>query len=133
MIYLYLAGRNKKGMKLVTLFQGQCPLTRLTNVAVLDLPRPWHQAIEDVIRKEQMRMEAWIESAESPQELQRQMKSRGYKDLPILTVPMFWCSSIPTGNEAPNGGEFRRGNYPAPLDEMVLKKLHIAHVRREPI
>lgn len=128
MIYLYLTKRDKKDVKLVTLLQGMCPvLMKVTNISALDLPVPWTKTLEDIVVKEKMYFDLWMESATDILELQKRLKDRGYKQVPIMTTPMVWLSSIPTGAKIEEHDRFIHGNYAPEIDPIAMKKMHIAH------
>ena len=127
MIFLYLARRDKKGMKLVATFEGTSPTMRLENLTPLNLPNVWKIELEQLIRKDRLHYELWIESAANVQDLQKKMQARGYKHLPIITGPMIWLSRIPTG--VIQEGEVINGQYPPRLNPLTLKKLALQQHR----
>lgn len=87
-IFVYLASRNKKGIKLVTELKGNSMVTsRLTDLKILKLPLVWENQIQQIINDNRMLFEPWIESANSYNELRERLKSRGYLDLPMGANP----------------------------------------------
>lgn len=83
-LYLYLASRSKKGIKLVTVLNGpktfQTPLTEVTSLGV---PAVWQREIQRVITENWMLYEPWIESASDFNELRTRLRNRGYTNLPM--------------------------------------------------
>lgn len=130
MIYLYLTKRDKKDMKLVTMFQGEFPASmRVENLTSLDLPPTWHSALKEVVDQERMHYELWIESADDMTELQKRLRGRGYKNLPIITAPLVLLGAIPTGVEDDRGGRLFKGAMAPSLCPIAVKKMHLAHQR----
>jgi hypothetical protein len=68
-------------------------------------------------------MELWVEGAASVADLQYQMRQRGYKNLPMISDPVLWCSSIPTGEPSTYHGTITKGNYPTDLSPGVIRKI----------
>lgn len=130
MIYLYLTKRDKKDVKLVTLLQGQCPTPmKITDLSALDLPIAWTKALENIVAKDKMHFELWMESASDVLELQRRLKDRGYKQIPIMTSPIVWLSSIRTGDKIEESDRFVRGNYAPEVNPIAIKKMYLAYER----
>jgi hypothetical protein len=87
--YLYLARRDKRGLKLVTILKGESFVNApLTDLKELNLPPVWQREIEKIIWNNRMLYEPRIETAESFQELQGRLKHRGYTRLPSGPVMM---------------------------------------------
>lgn len=83
-IFLYLARRDKKGFRLLSMFTGPaCATSRLTNHKSLNLPLEIENKILTEIKDNRMMWEPWVESAESFTHLREALKSRGYSNLPI--------------------------------------------------
>ena len=88
-LFLYLARRDKQGIKLITVINGeQSVRTRLTDVQSLNLPKTWQNKIEKMIYENRMLYEPWIESAESFQDLKERLRDRGHCKLPLGAVGM---------------------------------------------
>lgn len=88
-LYLYLASRSKKGMKLITVLQGeQAVNSNLTDLTDLNLPPIWQKNIAQIIHENRMLYEARIESADSFMDLAKRLRNRGYKDIPLGAIPI---------------------------------------------
>lgn len=94
-LWLYLARRDKRGVRVLTLLTGrpQNPV-RLTDLGLLQLPEAWQAEIERVIDEERMLWEPWIESAPTFDELRERLKTRGYTGLPLNGQPQFTRSDL---------------------------------------
>jgi hypothetical protein len=89
MVFVYLARRDKRGMKLLTTLNGpDLPPTRLENLAQI-VPIQAVDQLTKVIHEDRMMYEPWVESAASFEDLKRQMRKRGYTRLPASTRPTF--------------------------------------------
>lgn len=83
-IYLYIARRDKKGMRLVAVLDG--PVTspvRLREVSLLNLPPHVEADVTRVIQENRMYWEPWLESAASYQDLKQAVRARGYTQVPV--------------------------------------------------
>ena len=89
-IYLYLARRDKMGMKILSVFSKNQTLlpTRVKDLKQLNLSQQLHMEISRTVQKERMLWEVWMESAPSYIELKKSLKKRGYRNLPHSSVPM---------------------------------------------
>lgn len=88
-IYLYLARRDKKGIKILSIFSGNdCMATRLNDIKSLSLPNALEVDMYNKIFENRMLWEPWIESADNYNKLKEQLKKRGYSNVPVN------CSSI---------------------------------------
>lgn len=88
-IYLYLAARNKRGVKLLTVISGEHILPiRLDDVKNLGLPLSWQVKIDELIHINRMHWEPWLESAVDFQTLRLTLRKRGYSNLPIHSTPL---------------------------------------------
>ncbi len=91
--YIYLAKRDKKGMKLVTVMPTEKTiLPTQFNPALLELPQVWRAELEKLIHSNRMSYEAWIETTGSYEELRQNLKGRGYSALPITPSMMMSLS-----------------------------------------
>ena len=94
-LYLYLASKSKKGIKVITVLQGESIVTsKLENVQSLNLPELWEKKIQQVVQDNKMLYDPWIESAKNFDELKQRLKGRGYSDLPmglntLLDIPAY--------------------------------------------
>ena len=96
--YLYLASRNKKGIKLVaTLETSKFICSRITSVADLSLPLSWRKQIEQIIYENRMLYEPWLETADNFQELKTRLEKKGYTVL-STTRPLLNLKDAPPVN-----------------------------------
>jgi len=119
-LFIYLARRDKKGVKVITTLMGECRPLRLNNIDLLRLPREWKLFITSIIHKNRMYWEPWIESASSFKQLKQKLRSRGYRNLPMSGEPIRLLSSIPTKMIDPKD---HPGLYNPHIDPRVLKNL----------
>jgi len=119
MIFLYLLKRDRKDVKLLTVFQGEGPTLRLTSLDDLALPFPWRAALEQQVEAHKMNYDLWMESAEGTHELQIQLRRRGITQAPPINKPIVKLASL--GKEG--DGIFRPGNRPPRLAQTTLRKL----------
>lgn len=83
-LWLYLARRDLKGIRILTIFLGKTqPPVRVTDLSILQMPITWQNTIEKIIFDNRMMWEPWIESAETYDELRSKLKKRGYTEVPI--------------------------------------------------
>ena len=88
-LYLYLANRNKDGIKLVTVLQGTETMNAdLTNLEKLNLPQVWEKQISRIIHDHRMLYHPRIESAKSFRELRSRLENRGFKNIPSGANPL---------------------------------------------
>lgn len=96
-LYLYLARRDKVGIRILAKFQGRNQLAvRLEDISGLQLPDNWQAKLTQIIYDARMMWEPWIESAEDFDELRQKFKIRGYSQIPVTGQPEFTISSIQT-------------------------------------
>ena len=90
-LYLYLAKRDKKGIKIVSVFRGnQTNFQKVNDIEKLGLPKNMEDRINQVKHNERMNWELCIESAEDFKGLLRILGNRGYKNLPTSPNPIFY-------------------------------------------
>jgi hypothetical protein len=100
---------------------------RVTDLTALDLPASWTTTLEGIVARERMHFDLWMESAPDVMELQNRLKARGHKHVPLMTSPMVWLSSVPTGAQIEWEDRFVRGNYAPDISPLAIKKMHLAH------
>ncbi len=89
-IYIYLAKRDKKGLKILLVLKGQShPPARIIDIAQLALPNDLEQKISKQIHLDRMLWEPWIESADDYVQLKTSLRNRGYLGLPMCSSPLF--------------------------------------------
>jgi hypothetical protein len=94
-IWLYLAKRDKKGIELLSIFDGskQTPL-RVTDITVLNLPQTLKVKLENIIYDKRFFWEPWLESAETYKELKNNLKLRGYSSIPVNGQPAVGTNNL---------------------------------------
>ena len=89
-IYLYLARRDKKEVKILSIFNGESlPATRVPEIKDLGLPAALETKIKATIYQNRLMWETWIESAENSAQLKSNLIERGYKDVPFAGRALF--------------------------------------------
>lgn len=94
-LWLYLARRDSKGIRILTIMRGRPLLTtRVTDLSVLQLPQAWQVEVQQIIDDERMMWEPFIESSDDYQTLKATLKKRGYTNLPLNGEPEFFRGDI---------------------------------------
>lgn len=89
MIYLYMAKRDKKGIKILTIFKGkEISRTLVNDINKLNLPDNLSQDITNTIQENKMLWETWIEYADNFNDFRSKLTARGYSNLPIKSKPI---------------------------------------------
>ena len=82
-LYLFLASRSKKGIKLITTLKGDSVVSsKVNDISELQLPQVWQREIAKIANDNKMHYELRLESATDYNELRQRLKNRGYRDLP---------------------------------------------------
>lgn len=82
--YLYLAKRDKKGIRLVAILQSRNVLpVKIPDLAALNLPASVHTEIAQIIQESRLNWELWAETAESFVAWRAALKKRGYSNIPL--------------------------------------------------
>ena len=93
--YIYLAKRDKKGIKILTIFLSQNHIPeRLKNISDIPLDPNVSQKIEQIIYDNRLNWEPWIESAGTYEDLKAKLKKRGYIGIPLSSQPEIYSESI---------------------------------------
>lgn len=87
-IFIYLAKRDKSGMKIITTTAGKCLPTRLTDIQSLQLAPDAEVELARIAYENRMQWEVWMESAKSFDDLIESLIKRGYKNLPLAPGQM---------------------------------------------
>ena len=89
-LYLYLASRSKRGIKLITTLDGNESVvrTKVNDLRTFGLPPVWQREIQQIIHENRMLYEPIIESAGSYRELRERLKLRGFSNLPMSSTQM---------------------------------------------
>lgn len=84
MIYLYLARRDRQNVRILSTFSGDSsfPHTRVENLKKLNLPKNVESSLSQIIKKDRMLWEPWIEGASKYQSLKKSLEKRGYRNVP---------------------------------------------------
>lgn len=86
-IWIYIARRDKTGVKLLTQLRGKKILaSHLENVDDLKLPLDYKDFIKKSIYENRLLFEPWIESANDYLTLRSQLKLRGYSNIPLSNI-----------------------------------------------
>jgi len=94
-IYLYLARRDHKEVKVILTLQGlETTATRLTDVALLRLDPELMPELRNIIYEHRMEWEPWVESAENYADLKKKLEGRGYTNVPLKSKPLHSASSL---------------------------------------
>lgn len=89
--YIYLAKRDKMGIKLLTTFLSQNHIPeRLTNLSQIPLGINVVKKLEQIIYDNRLNWEPWIESASDYDALKVKLKKRGYVGVPMSSQPEFY-------------------------------------------
>ena len=82
--YLYLGRRDKKGVKVLTVFGSQnSPRIRVEDIKSLHLYPSLETSLEKTIYEHRFLWEVWIEGANNFEELKEKLKQRGYRNIPM--------------------------------------------------
>ncbi len=68
--------------------KGIAKTSRLTNLSSLNLPKPYQDAIEQVINQHKMLYETWIEPSSTYLELRNRLIKRGYRNVSPAEDPI---------------------------------------------
>lgn len=84
-LYLYLARRDKKGVRVLTVFKGPDKLhpTRVNDVKSLGLPEDFQDEISAEVHEHRMLWEPWLEVADDYKALRESLRVRGYTNVPM--------------------------------------------------
>ena len=103
-VYIYLAERNKKGIKVLTVVNSQIEYqrTQITDVVKIGLPANLQEKIIEQAHKDRMLWDLYLESAEDFKSLKKLLTKRGYHTIPLFSSPMFAPEQamVMTGEEA---------------------------------
>jgi len=89
-IYLYMGRRDKRGLKILTIFSGNSlARTRIEDIKVLRLPSAVENSLVKITHDNRFLWEVWMESASNYTELKEKLRKRGYKNLPMRLDQMY--------------------------------------------
>ena len=96
-IYLYLAKRDKTGIRILAKVRGQQQLpSRIGDIKTLNMPQDWTTNISQIILTSKMMWEPWIQSADSYEDLRNALKSRGFSNIPVSPILEFSPANVQT-------------------------------------
>lgn len=96
-LYLYLARRDKTGIRIIAKLTGREQLpVRLDDAGLLSLQLPpaWHTEFSQLIYDNRMLWEPWIQSVSDFESFRAGLKKRGYKNIPVSSQPEFTASTV---------------------------------------
>ena len=84
-IYIYLAKRDKRGIKILSCFKNTNSYfpTRIIDLKQLNLPDKMFNSIEKEIKDNRMMYEPWIQSSKSFNDFRQSLIKRGYSNIPL--------------------------------------------------
>lgn len=87
-VYIYLARRDKKGIKTLFIFPYKTKIypTKIDNIENFQFSNEIKNSLYLEVEKNKLLYEPYIESASSFNELKQSLKKRGYKNLPLQQV-----------------------------------------------
>jgi hypothetical protein len=98
-IYLYLAGRNRRGVRVLATMTGEnVGPTRVNDLTDLGLPAQQVAEINSAVRQNRMDYELWAESAENATELAANLKARGYSKFALSRPELTFGNCLVTCN-----------------------------------
>lgn len=128
MIFVYLARRDKRAVRLLAVAEGRLDApARMDEAVQAGLDPAWQQAIGPHAEGSRQSCEVWLESAGSFAGLAASLRRRGYAVDPVQT-PVAWVRSRPVPQRA--GDTFCAGDKPASIDPAVLRRLDASSRRR---
>lgn len=88
-LWLYLARRDKKGIKILSKFYSRdIDPTLVVDLKVFNLPSSWYAKIKSYIDDNILYWEPWIQTGFNYDELKSNLKKQGYSELPANGKPM---------------------------------------------
>lgn len=86
--YLYLARRDKKGIKILLVINGDKSSPTRINPDHLNIPSNLKQQIIQSINDNKMLWEPWLEGAENYTTLKKSLILRGFSNIPTTMMPV---------------------------------------------
>lgn len=96
MIFLYMARRDKKEVRILSTFQGDGVSPTVIEISKLNIPEPFASEITATVQENRMFWEVLIESATDYGQLRSKLVNRGYRNVPFKGVPMHQVRSVST-------------------------------------
>jgi len=124
-LYLYLARRDKKGIRVLSVISGNdyFPPTRVKSIEELGLPDKMESIISKEVLENKMLWELWIEGAENYIALRNALKKRRYKNLPLSysSICQEYEKKVYAPSEKPKPIEINR-KLSNPIKTMLRRK-----------
>lgn len=124
-LYLYLSRRDKKGIRVLSVINGNgyFPPTRINNIEELGLPPKMESTISKEILENKMLWELWIEGAKNYDSLRNALKKRRYKNLPLSysSICQEYENKVYIPKEKPKSIEINR-KLTNPIKTMLRRK-----------
>lgn len=96
-IYIYLARRDKTGIRVLAKVKGQHQLpSRIGDLKMLNMPPDWTANIARIIESDKMLWEPWLQSADSHAELIESLRKRGFTNISSKARPEYGPASLQT-------------------------------------
>lgn len=98
-LYLYLARRDKAGIRILARLKSTDRLPIILNEAglsSLQLSPSWYKEISQIIYESRMLWEPWIQSVTTFEDFRNSLKKRGYTNIPVSSQPEFIVSTVET-------------------------------------
>lgn len=93
-LYLYLASRSKKGIKLLAVLQSPKTVSGcLTDLSELNLTPVYLKKIQQLINDNRMLYEPMMETASDYGELRAKLRGRGFSEIPLGLCPLIKIDS----------------------------------------
>lgn len=87
--FIYLAHRDKKGIQLMGIMQSKFEYCQKVNPKDLGLTAECEKTLTEIVHKDRMKWDLWIESANNYEELIKRLTNRGFSNFPRFNTPKF--------------------------------------------
>lgn len=87
MVFIYLARRDRRGVRVLAELAGTWPAGRITDLSALPVPDDLRAALVEAVERKKMQWEPWVETAGSVWELYESLRRRGYQNIPVQGNP----------------------------------------------
>lgn len=96
-LYLYLASRSKRGIKLLTVIQSNQQVnSEIYSLEALDLPQIWEFRLANLINENISLYEPRMETAPDYTTLKERLKDRGFTNIPNGAIPLLQFGNFGT-------------------------------------
>jgi hypothetical protein len=123
-LYLYLARRDKKGIKIISIFpgNGDYPYTRLTDIKTMNLSSKLTGNISNTIYTNRMLWEPWVEGADDYKTLRESLRKRGYSNIPLCGTGLHSDTSVAIVKNEKEKRIIKTPNNPRFVKTMLRRK-----------